>query len=353
VTQSKSDTLFRTLADPTRWRILDLLAERGPMNVGQLASAFPDLVVSGISKHVMGLRAAGLVSADRHGRQQIYRLEPMRWPLHWHRGLLSTSSIGVPLLNACVALRKRTQDMESILRKMFEEGNEMVFIDRFFILILFFALQGSTQDVKTAYPTMAPLAQYLMPRDTEISLARSAAPKSASDDVKILILTPSGYRTAVKGANGFVCMIARSWSADFDSPDFWDPKLRAPICYNALAAQSQVPATLKRTQVALAGGSRAQVLKAIKAAIESGELPTAKAGLMSYMLSKQTYLCNLDGHWLPHLMFFTPEAAPQSWGAGPPGSPILGIRHPEEHLTVFIIPLGTWSDGTTAMSEKH
>jgi hypothetical protein len=220
-------------------------------------------------------------------------------------------------------------------------------------LILFLASQGTAQSLKTAYPKMAPLPQYLMPRDAEILLARSAAPKSVSDDAEVLILTQSGFQTAVKGTNGFVCMVARSWSADFDDPDFWNPKVRAPNCYNALAAQSQVPATIKRTQVVLAGGSRAQVLKAIKAAIESGELPKAKAGSMSYMLSKQTYFSNRVGHWLPHLMFYTSETDPNSWGAGLPGSPILGIKQPEEHLTVFLIPLGQWSDGTTAVPEKH
>jgi DNA-binding transcriptional ArsR family regulator len=76
VTPSNSDALFRTLADPTRRRILDLLAEHGPLTVAQLAAEFPDLVASGISKHLMSLRAADLVSATRRGRQQIYQLEP-------------------------------------------------------------------------------------------------------------------------------------------------------------------------------------------------------------------------------------------------------------------------------------
>jgi DNA-binding transcriptional ArsR family regulator len=73
---SNSDVLFRILADPTRRLILDLLAESGPLTVGQLAVEFPDLVASGISKHLMSLRAASLVSATREGRKQIYRLEP-------------------------------------------------------------------------------------------------------------------------------------------------------------------------------------------------------------------------------------------------------------------------------------
>jgi DNA-binding transcriptional ArsR family regulator len=70
-----SDALFRILADPTRRHILDLLAENGPLTVGELAAEFPRLVSSGISKHLMSLRGASLVSATRRGRQQIYRLE--------------------------------------------------------------------------------------------------------------------------------------------------------------------------------------------------------------------------------------------------------------------------------------
>lgn len=70
-----SDDLFRALGDPTRRRILDLLAERGTLTVGQLAAEFPDLVSSGISKHLMGLRAAGLVDATRQGRQRLYRID--------------------------------------------------------------------------------------------------------------------------------------------------------------------------------------------------------------------------------------------------------------------------------------
>src|SRR3984957_11745361 len=72
----KSDALFRALGDPTRRRILDLLAERGNLMVSELVAEFPDLVASGISKHLMSLRAAGLVSAMRQGREQIYQLEP-------------------------------------------------------------------------------------------------------------------------------------------------------------------------------------------------------------------------------------------------------------------------------------
>jgi len=71
---SNNDDLFRALADPTRRRILDLLAERGTLSVSQLAAEFPGLAASGISKHLIWLRAAGLVTARRQGRTRLYRL---------------------------------------------------------------------------------------------------------------------------------------------------------------------------------------------------------------------------------------------------------------------------------------
>ncbi|MCY1139204.1 metalloregulator ArsR/SmtB family transcription factor [Actinoplanes sp. Pm04-4] len=71
----RSDDLFRAMADPTRRRILDLLAEHGTLTVAELVAEFPGLVASGISKHLMALRAAGLVTATREGRHQRYAID--------------------------------------------------------------------------------------------------------------------------------------------------------------------------------------------------------------------------------------------------------------------------------------
>ncbi len=61
------------------------------------------------------------------------------------------------------------------------------------------------------YSKMAPVDQYLMERNAEILLARSAAPDSISSDATVLFLGRQGYDTAVRGKNGFVCMVERSW----------------------------------------------------------------------------------------------------------------------------------------------
>jgi len=218
------------------------------------------------------------------------------------------------------------------------------------LLVMFGARwEAKAQDAKIPYPSMAPLEQYLMPdRNEEINLARSAAPDSISRDAEVLVLSRHGYETAMQGKNGFVCVVQRSWTAGIDDPDFWNPKLRAPICFNAPAARSYLPRTIKKTELVIAGRTKAQMFDTIAAAIDKKELPALESGAMCYMMSKQGYLSDRDGHWRPHLMFFTPETDPKVWGADVPGSPIIAFKDAEEHLTVFMIPVGHWSDGTSA-----
>lgn len=216
--------------------------------------------------------------------------------------------------------------------------------------VLNFAWPAQAQEDKSRYPSMAPLDQYLMTdRDAEIALARSAAPKSISADASVVVLTRHGYETAVKGTDGFVCIVERAWMSPFDHPEFWNPKNRGPICYNAPAARSVLPYTFKRTELVLAGLSKAQMLDRIKAAVARKELPTPEPGAMSYMLSKESYLNDQAGHWVPHLMFHIPKTDAASWGANLNGSPVmLDPRPVPEPETIFLVPVGQWSDGTAA-----
>jgi hypothetical protein len=222
-----------------------------------------------------------------------------------------------------------------------------------FLIVLAGAWQTRAQDRKARYPGMTSLDQYLMERDAEVILARSAAPQSISHDADVMVLGRHGYETAVKGKNGFVCMVERSWSAGFDDPDFWNPKVRAPICFNAPAARYNLPLTIKRTGLILSGQSKAQISKAIEAAFDTKQLPALESSAMCYMMSKQGYLSDSNGHWHPHLMFFTPLTEPIAWGAGLPGSPVIGARHAEERMTVFLVPVSQWSDGTAAPAHDH
>ena len=215
------------------------------------------------------------------------------------------------------------------------------------IIILGAVCQAQTQDAKAPYPTMAPLEQYLIAdRDAEITLSRSAAPESISHDADILVLGRHGYETAVKGKNGFVCFVQRSWAAGPDDPEFWNPKLRSPICLNPPAVQSFLPLIIKKTEWVLAGRSKAQISEDLQAAFDKKDLPTLEPGAMSYMQSKEGYVSDNGGHWHPHVMFFAPLAEAQTWGANLPGSPLLASEDPPERMTIFMIPVAKWSDGT-------
>jgi len=215
------------------------------------------------------------------------------------------------------------------------------------------AWPAKAQDTKTPYPKMAPVEQYMMERNAEIALARSAAPESITKDAEVMVMGRHGYETAVKGANGFVCVVQRSWTAGIDDPDFWNPKLRAPVCFNPPAARTYLPLTIKKTESILDGRSKAQMFEDVRIGFEKKELPALEVGAMCYMMSKQGYLNDRDGHWHPHVMFFVPETDAATWGANLPGSPILGATAKEDRLTVFLIPVGEWSDGTAGPVDEH
>jgi hypothetical protein len=224
------------------------------------------------------------------------------------------------------------------------------------LIALTFLMQGvlsavSGQEVakpgKDPYPAMAPLDQYLsLDQNSEIALARSAAPASISDSAEVMVLGRDGYTTAVQGTNGFVCVVERSWGAATDAPDFWNPKLRAPHCFNAPAAKTFLPIFLMKTKLVLAGKSKAEIVQAVASALDTKKLPALEPGAMCYMMSKQQYLGDRDKSWHPHLMFFVPGNAEKSWGANLPDSPIFAANDPEERVTIFMVVVGQWSDAT-------
>jgi hypothetical protein len=210
---------------------------------------------------------------------------------------------------------------------------------------------AQSQAPKTTYPAMAPLDQYLMAdRDAEIALARSAAPESISGEAKILVLGRHGYETAIEGKNGFVCVVERGWMSPADAPEFWNPKLRGPICFNPPAVRSVLPTTIMRTEMVLAGKTKNEIVEGNKEAFEKGELPSLESGAMSYMMSKNAYLTDNGGHNLAHLMFYTPPLEGKAWGADLPKSPVMLIPQfkDAQPIDVFIVPVSKWSDGSMA-----
>jgi hypothetical protein len=104
------------------------------------------------------------------------------------------------------------------------------------------------------------IGEYLMARDAEIALARSAAPANISERATIKILTKSGFEVAQQGDNGNVCLVMRGFSAPTYTPAQFrdivhDPTIHAPICFTAPAARTALPYYEMRTNLALQGRS--------------------------------------------------------------------------------------------------
>jgi len=232
----------------------------------------------------------------------------------------------------------------------------------FLAALAFFALAlalgaARRQNANTPYPSMAPLAQYLIgDRVAEIDLARTAAPSSISHDATVMVLGPQGFEIGAEGKNGFVCIVERAWTSPFESVEFWNPKNRSPICYNPQAARTILPITYMRTKLALAGKSKGEIKDDMKAALQKNELPTLEPGAMSYMMSKQAYLTDKgvthDGaHNMAHVMFYTPRITAGDWGANMDNSPIVidpRAKNDPEPINTFMMLTGAWSDGSPA-----
>ncbi|HUD53608.1 MAG TPA: hypothetical protein VMR02_00150 [Terracidiphilus sp.] len=211
---------------------------------------------------------------------------------------------------------------------------------------------AQAQEAKAPYAAMAPLDQYLIAdRDAEIALAKSAAPPALSSEANVLVLEKDGYHTAIEGKNGFTCIVERSWMSPIDSTDFWNPKLRGPICYNPPAVRSILPYTILRTKLILGGLTKDQMVEKIQTELAGSLLPIPEPGAMSYMMSKNQYLGDSAGHWHSHLMFHLPRMGAASWGANLDGSPVvLDTDHTQgpEPEAIFMVPVDHWSDGSSA-----
>src|SRR5215212_9489028 len=172
-----------------------------------------------------------------------------------------------------------------------------------------------------------PIDRYLMPRDAEVALARSAAPPNVSDRATIKVLTSSGFTVAQEGDNGNVCMVMRGFSAPSYTPAqfrdlVYDPTVRAPICFTAGAARTAMPFYEMRTTLAIEGKDPDRIAAAVKAAYATGTLPRRDAVTFAYMWSAHQHLGSGIDAWHPHVMIFAPYYENAMVGGNAFGSPL-------------------------------
>jgi hypothetical protein len=177
----------------------------------------------------------------------------------------------------------------------------------------------------------APFSEIAMTPEAEIALARSAAPDNISSHATIKILTPSGFKVAAEGDNGFVCIVMRGWGAPTFSPAFlrdmvYDPKVRAPICFNPVAVKTVLPLQEFRTRLGMEGKTPDEITAGVQAAYTKAELPKMDTVAFAYMFSADQYLGSMAGHWHPHVMVYTPYYDNSMLGGNPLGGilPVVG-----------------------------
>jgi DNA-binding transcriptional ArsR family regulator len=66
---------FYALAEPTRRKILEMLAKEGHLSATEISDQF-DVSPSAISQHLKVLREAGLVQMEKRAQQRLYRINP-------------------------------------------------------------------------------------------------------------------------------------------------------------------------------------------------------------------------------------------------------------------------------------
>src|SRR5215813_6016615 len=190
-----------------------------------------------------------------------------------------------------------------------------------------------------------PLADYMMSRDAEVALARSAAPGNISSRATIKVLTQSGYTVDRKGDNGFVCMVMRGWSAPTYTPEqfrdlVYDPTVRAPICFDPRAAQTAMPYYELRSKLGMEGLAPDRIAQRVEAAYARGELPRRDGVTFAYMWSASQHLASGIGHWHPHMMVFSPYYKNGMLGENQFGSPLPQVSDDAgTPFAVVVIPV--------------
>jgi hypothetical protein len=197
------------------------------------------------------------------------------------------------------------------------------------------------------------LAPYLMSdRAAEVALARTAAPSSISDSATVLVLTRRGFETAASGTNGFTCAVLRSFLGPIGDPNSWNPRVRAPHCFNPPATRTVLKEIEARAEWVMAGVNPSEIATRVQRAYAAHQFPMPAAGAMTYMMSHEQYLLDDDPHWMPHLMIYADNSLRDAtWGADFAGAPVFDVSGTNAYspVRVLAIPVRKWSDGTPAL----
>jgi hypothetical protein len=225
-------------------------------------------------------------------------------------------------------------------------------------VLVLVAILGSltVSAVWTQGRTYPALSEYMTPRDAETALARSAAPASISNRATIKVLTRSGYQVARDGDNGFVCIVMRGWTAPTYTPAqvrdlVYDANVRAPICFDPVAARTVMPYYELRTKLGMDGKTSDQIADGVQAAYGKGPLPKRDGVSFAYMWSADQNLGPGVGHWHPHMMVFSPYYENSMLGGNAFASPLPIVT--DDAATPFAVVVIPVDDGLAIRARQE
>ena len=145
--------------------------------------------------------------------------------------------------------------------------------------------------------------------------AECRSPIHLPGDAEVMVMGRHGYEVAVKGKNGFVCMVERGWTAGVDDPVFWNQDTGSDL----LQPTGRAVQCSHHGQEDRVGDRRddpkSRPAEAIKGRFRQEGVAGDGAWCRSapYCPSRGT-VNDSDGHWRPHLMFFVPDTDPTNVG---------------------------------------
>jgi hypothetical protein len=182
-------------------------------------------------------------------------------------------------------------------------------------------------------------AQYpLLPRDLEIELALSAAPKHLRDDATVWTLEKTGFTKAKQGTNAFTCVVSRRAGDLF------------PVCWDAEGTRSLLALDFEDVKLRLTGKTGAEPEQVIAEGFKNGTYQAPSRPGIAYMLSPLRFKIDESGHVTrttsnPHLMFYGPNLTDADIGGvrgslafmnrvGPDGMIIVPVGQQEREAIV-------------------
>lgn len=174
-----------------------------------------------------------------------------------------------------------------------------------------------------------------LPPGLETDLALSALPPHLRDEAGVFLLGKDGLERSRESANGFECLVRTHGAV----PGAFSDSL-APVCYDRNGAETLLPAVIDEVAMLQRGMAPADVRSRIDARWEAGAYTLPKPGV-AYMLSPVFCINGACDLYVPHVMFYAPNAHDEDVGSdGDRLSYVPFIQSPGRPSAVMVVPVG-------------